>query len=132
MGLTVEERRIIVQFEMRKAQSMMSQIEALKNLGYWDNVANRLYCAIFHAVLALLINDGHSVNTHKGTIIMFGQYYVRTGIFDIADGRLYSQLQTIREKCDYCCVFQISEEDVLPLIEPTHNLIKKIMVYVGH
>ena len=132
MGLTVEERRIIVQFEMRKAQSMMSQIEALKNLGYWDNVANRLYCAIFHAVLALLINDGHSVNTHKGTIIMFGQYYVRMGIFDIADGRLYSQLQTIREKCDYCCVFQISEEDVLPLIEPTHNLIKKIMVYVGH
>lgn len=132
MGLTVEERRIIVQFEMRKAQSMMSQIEALKNLGYWDNVANRLYCAIFHAVLALLINDGHSVNTHKGAIIMFGQYYVRTGIFDIADGRLYSQLQTIREKCDYCCVFQISEEDVLPLIEPTHDLIKKIMVYVGH
>lgn len=132
MGLTVEERRIIVQFEMRKAQSMMSQIEALKNLGYWDNVANRLYCAIFHAVLALLINDGHSVNTHKGAIIMFGQYYVRTGIFDIADGRLYSQLQTIREKCDYCCVFQISEEDVLPLIEPTHNLIKKIMVYVGY
>ena len=132
MGLTVEERRIIVQFEMRKAQSMMSQIEALKNLGYWDNVANRLYCAIFHAVLALLINDGHSVNTHKGAIIMFGQYYVRTGIFDIADGRLYSQLQTIREKCDYCCVFRISEEDVLPLIEPTHNLIKKIMVYVGH
>ncbi|MBR5190230.1 MAG: HEPN domain-containing protein [Paludibacteraceae bacterium] len=132
MGLTVEERRIIVQFEMRKAQSMMSQIEALKNLGYWDNVANRLYCAIFHAVLALLINDGHSVNTHKGAIIMFGQYYVRTGIFDIADGRLYSQLQTIREKCDYCCVFQISEEDVLSLIEPTHNLIKKIMVYVGH
>ena len=132
MGLTVEKRRIIVQFEMRKAQSMMSQIEALKNLGYWDNVANRLYCAIFHAVLALLINDGHSVNTHKGAIIMFGQYYVRTGIFDIADGRLYSQLQTIREKCDYCCVFQISEEDVLPLIEPTHNLIKKIMVYVGH
>ena len=129
MGLTVEERRIIVQFEMRKAQSMMSQIEALKNLGYWDNVANRLYCAIFHAVLALLINDGHSVNTHKGAIIMFGQYYVRTGIFDIADGRLYSQLQTIREKCDYCCVFQISEEDVLPLIEPTHNLIKKIIKY---
>ena len=117
---------------MKKAQSMMSQIEALKNLGYWDNVANCLYCAIFHAVLALLINDGHSVNTHKGAIIMFGQYYVRMGIFDIADGRLYSQLQTIREKCDYCCVFQISEEDVLPLIEPTHNLIKKIMVYVGH
>ena len=131
MGLTIEERRIIVRFEMKKAQSMMSQIEALKNLGYWDNVANRLYCAMFHAVLALLINDGHSVNTHKGAILMFGQYYVGTGIFDVADGRLYSRLQTIREKGDYCCVYQTSEDEVLPMVEPTHNLIKKIIAYIG-
>ena len=131
MGLTVEERRIIVQFEMRKAQSMMSQIEALKNLGYWDNVANCLYCAIFHAVLALLINDGHSVNTYKGAIIMFGQYYVRTGIFDIADGRLYSQLQTMREKGDYNCAYQTSEDEIEPLIEPTQILVDKIVKYIS-
>lgn len=43
MGLTEEERKIIVKFELEKAQSIMTQIEALKNLGYWDNVANRLY-----------------------------------------------------------------------------------------
>ena len=72
MGLTEEERKIIVKFELEKAQSIMTQIEALKNLGYWDNVANRLYYAIFHAVSALLIHDGHSVNTHKGVVVMFG------------------------------------------------------------
>ena len=66
MALTDEERRIIVQLELEKAQSIMAQIENLKMLEYWDNIANRLYYAIFHAVSALLINDGHNVNTHKG------------------------------------------------------------------
>ena len=47
----------------------------------WDVVANRLYYAVFHAVSALLIKDGHKVNTHKGTLVMFGQNYVKTGIF---------------------------------------------------
>lgn len=131
MGLTDEERKIIVNLELEKAQAIMAQIEALKNLGYWDNVANRLYYAIFHAVSALLIHDGHSVNTHKGVVVVFGQHYVRTGVFDIEDGRLYSQLQTIREKGDYNCVYQTSEEEVLPMIVPAQNLIEKIVKYIG-
>ena len=129
MGLTEEERRIIVQLEIEKAQSIMAQIESLKVLKYWDNIANRLYYAIFHAVSALLINDGHSVNTHKGVVVLFGQHYVRTGIFDMADGKLYSQLQTMREKGDYNCTYQTSEDEVLPLIEPAHILINKIIKY---
>ena len=129
MGLTEEERRIIVQLEIEKAQSIMAQIESLKILRYWDNIANRLYYAIFHAVSALLINDGHSVNTHKGVVVLFGQHYVRTGIFDMADGKLYSQLQTMREKGDYNCTYQTSEDEVLPLIEPAHILINKIIKY---
>ena len=131
MALTDEERRIIVQLELEKAQSIMAQIENLKMLGYWDNIANRLYYAIFHAVSALLINDGHSVNTHKGVVVLFGQYYVRTGVFDMEDGKLYSQLQTMREKGDYNCAYQTSEDEVLPLIEPANALVNKIVDYIS-
>lgn len=62
---------------------------------------------------------------------MFGQHYVRTGIFNMEDGRLYSQLQTIREKGDYNCVYQTSEEEVLPMITPATNLIERIIKYIG-
>ena len=130
MGLTDEERRIIVQLELEKAQSIMAQIENLRVLKYWDNIANRLYYAIFHAVSALLINDGHSVNTHKGVVVLFGQHYVRTGIFSMDDGRLYSQLQTMREKGDYNCAYQTSEDEIEPLIEPARILVDKIVKYI--
>ena len=131
MSLNEEERKIIVGLEYEKAQAIMAQIEGLKSLGYWDNIANRLFYALFHAVSALLIRDKHAVNTHRGVVVLFGQHYVRTGIFDLADGKLYSQLQTMREKGDYNCIYQTSEEEVLPMIEPAMNLIKKIGDYIA-
>lgn len=131
MGLNEEECRIIVRLEYDKATSIMQQIEGLQSLGYWDNITNRLYYALFHAVSALLIHDKHSVNTHRGVVVLFGQHYVRTGIFDIADGKLYSQLQTMREKGDYNCIYQTTEEEVSPMIEPARCLIRKIGDYIA-
>ena len=89
-------------------------------------VANRLYYAMFHAVSALLIHDKHKVGTHKGAVMMFGQHYVRTGVFSANEGRLYSQLQTMREKADYNSAWQTSEDIMAPLIGPATMFIDKI------
>lgn len=126
MSLSEEERNIIVLLEIEKAKKIFSQIESLAALGYWDNVAGRLYYALFHAVSALLIRDGHRVTTHRGVVASFGQYYVRTGVLSLIDGKLYSQLQTMREKSDYNCVYETTEEEIRPKIEETGALIAKI------
>ena len=131
MSLTDEERNIIVSLEIEKAQKIFDQIENLCKLGYWDNIANRLYYAVFHAVSALLIYDGHSVRSHKGAVVTFGQNYVKTGILSMEDGRLYSQLQTMREKSDYNCAYETSREEIEPMVAPTGMLISKIKTIVG-
>lgn len=131
MSLNEEERKIIVGLEIEKAENIVSQINELEKLSYWDNIANRLYYALFHAVSALLIFDKHNVSTHKGSIVLFGQFYIKTGVFNINDGRLFSQLQTIREKSDYNCAYQTSEDEIKPLIYPTIELIKRIKFYIN-
>lgn len=131
MSLSEEERKILVTLEYEKAQSIFKQIEGLRSLEYWDNIANRLYYALFHAVSALLIHDGHQVNTHKGVVVIFGRYYVKDGIFTQEDGKLYSQLQTMREKGDYNCFYQTSEEEVVPMIEPARSLIERIGAFIA-
>ncbi|MBO7481799.1 MAG: hypothetical protein J6T63_06805 [Bacteroidales bacterium] len=80
---------------------------------------------------ALLINDGHEVGTHKGAVIRFQQYYVKTQIFSVDDGRFYSQLQTLRESADYNCSFEVAEEDVLSRIESARLFIEKIKKYIA-
>ena len=102
----------------------------MQKAGYWDNVANRLYYALFHAVSALLISDGHSVGSHRGAVGAFGQFYVTTGIFTIEEGKHYSRLQGLREKSDYNCSYDASEAEIAPKIVPTRLLIEKIEHYI--
>ena len=126
MSLTDEERAILVKLEYEKGVSFIEQAEKIAELDYWDMVANRLYYAVFHAVTALLIHDRHKVGTHKGVVLLFGQHYIKTGRFSIHEGRLYSQLQTMREKADYVCTFQTTREEIFPMLVPARNMIEKI------
>lgn len=130
MKLTDEQRSTIVSLEYEKANNIFSQIKELQKLGYWDNVANRLYYSIFHAATALMIFDGHTVNTHKGLVQQFGLHYVTTGKFSIEEGKLYSQLQTLREQYDYNCYFSADEIDIVAKITETELFIKHIGKYI--
>lgn len=41
-------------------------------------------------------------------------------------GRLYNQLQTMREESDYNCVYDVEPEELLSRIEPAKQLIDEI------
>lgn len=68
MGLTEDEREIIVNLELEKAQKTFSDMEYCIQGEKWESAANRLYYAMFHAMSALLISDGHNVKSHRGVI----------------------------------------------------------------
>ena len=127
MSLNNEERQIIVGLEKEKALNTFAEIKILRPAGLWNNIANRLYYAAFHAVSALLINDHYNVGSHQGAVIMLHQYYVKTGILSKEDGAFYSQLQTMREKSDYNCTYNATEADTAPRIEQTKQFIDKVL-----
>ncbi|MBP9994356.1 MAG: HEPN domain-containing protein [bacterium] len=131
MSLNEEERAILVAREYEKAQQFCKEAIGNAELGFWNVVANRLYYAPFHAVSAMLIKDHHQVGTHKGVVALYGQHYVKTGIMTQAEGRIYSQLQSMREKADYNCVFETAREEIEPMIVPTKQLIDKVGVLIG-
>lgn len=126
MKLQDTERQIMVNLEYERACSCLKQAEGNASMDFWDVVANRLYYAVFHAVSALLIKDGYKVGTHKGAILMFGQNYVKTGIFTVDDSKLYSNLQMMREESDYNCVYETSAKEMQPLFEPVREFIAKV------
>ena len=81
MSLKEEERRIIVEMELEKAERTFAEQKLLRDGTLWSTLANRLYYSLFHAVSALLIREGHEVGTHKGAAIRFQQYFVKTKRF---------------------------------------------------
>lgn len=127
MSLNNEERAIIVELEKEKALSTFAEIEILRNAKLWNNIAGRLYYAAFHAVSALLVSDGHSVGTHQGAVVQLHKFYVKEGSLSREDGSFYSQLQTLREKSDYNCTYNASEEEIVPRISATKNFIDRVL-----
>ena len=101
MSLNDNERQIIVNRELEKAERTYDDMLFCAREGKWEAAANRIYYALFHAMSALLVNDGHIVKSHRGVLTMFGEYYVRTGIFTKQDGSLLSELVIMRDNADY-------------------------------
>ena len=131
MSLTNEERQIIVNLELEKAKKTYEAMELCMREKAFESAANRMYYAAFHAVSALLISTGLSVKSHRGVMALFGEHFVRTGIFTKSDGALFSDLVIMRDNADYNWFFEATEEKLNPYIEPTRQLIEKIKRYIA-
>ena len=131
MSLTDDERATLVALELKKTHDTFEEIEVLTAANKWSGAANRLYYAVFHAVNALLISDGHPVNTHKGAHALFNLNYIKSGIMPVEYGKLYNQLQTMREESDYNCVYDVEPEELKNRIEPARQLINRVESYIS-
>lgn len=126
MSLGDDERRIMVELEIKKAHQLIDQFSILEEAKLWDTLANRVYYAVFHAVTALLIKNGYHAESHLGVSVLFSKHFVKEGIVGAEYGRLFARLENMREKSDYTCLFETTEEDVLPMIPKAKELVSII------
>lgn len=123
MSLSEEERNIMVESEIDRSHRLIEQFPILENAKLWDTLANRVYYSVFHAVMALLIKNGLHAHSHKGVSILFSKHFVKEGLVDEEYGALFARLETMREKSDYTCLFETTEEEVLPMIPKAKELV---------
>ena len=131
MSLNSEERNAVVTYRLEKAAKTYEQARANVSMGFWELIANRLYYAAYYAVSALLIANKHTARTHEGIIRIFGLYFVKTNRVPIEYGKLYNKLFTLRLTGDYNDHYNLTEQDVIPLVEPTRQLIEDISLMVS-
>lgn len=130
MSLKEEERKVLVILELEKSDKTLAEMEVQLQNKLWGLAANRLYYALFHAVSALLVCDRHEVGTHRGAVNKFSLFYVKSGLFSVAEGKLYSQLQKLREDGDYNCSIDVDQSEVEERVLPTTQLISHIKQYI--
>ena len=126
MSLGDEERKIMVEFEIERAHRLIEQFPILENAKLWDTLANRVYYAVFHAVTALLIKHGLHAESHQGVMVLLNKHFVKEGLIDVEYGRLFARLENMREKSDYTCLFETTEEEVVPMIPKAKELVSII------
>ena len=126
MGLTDENRKDIVIYRSERAFAALEQAKGNLQMGYLEITANRLYYAAYYAASALLIVNEIRVKSHEGCIGQFNLHFVKTGLVPIEMGKLFSILFDMRLTGDYSDRFDLTEEDVVPNIQPTQDFIIKV------
>ncbi len=74
----------------------------------------------------MLVANGYLPKSHEGTIHLFGLHIVNEGILPQEMGKLVRKLFKCRLTGDYSDDYDLTEEDVMPLVEPTEQLIEKV------
>lgn len=119
-----EDKKILVGLQVEKAKRFLSQADEMVELKHWDLAANRYYYACFHAVQGLFIHKGIKAHTHAGINTQFSLNFVKTGIVDISYGSFLARMFQLRQKADYNCAYEISEDDIHEIIGLAHNFVK--------
>lgn len=123
MGLTDENRKDIVIYRIERAFVALEQAKGNLKMNYLEITANRLYYAAYYAASALLIANEIRVRSHEGCIGQFSLHFVKTGVVSREMGKLFSTLFDMRLTGDYSDRFDLTEEDVVPNIQPTEDFV---------
>ena len=83
--------------------------------------------------MQLWLQNGFSAHTHEGTMALFGLHFVKTHKVDVSLGSFFSRMEQLRKKADYNCNYDVSEYEVMTMIQPAQTFVDKIskLVEVG-
>jgi uncharacterized protein (UPF0332 family) len=108
-------------YRLSQAQESLREAQVLLREGMsLRSVMNRLYYAMFYAVLALLQTKQLGTSKHSGAIALFDREFVKTGIFPKEMSKALHRAFELRQKGDYLEDMEIARADideVTPLAE---------------
>ena len=90
---------------------------------------SRSYYAMYHATQALLSLKDLNTKTHKGIIQMFGQHFIKTGIFPIELARALSDAYDMRRLSDYEETIFLSSEQSEIILNSARSFIEQAVQY---
>lgn len=97
--------------ELAQSAEAMRAAEALVELSLHRDAMSRLYYAVYHAALALLLTEDLEPSTHRGLGVLVGLHFVKTGKVAPQLGVTLRRIQGYREAADYTRGFVIPEDE---------------------
>lgn len=113
-----------------KAEKFLSTAEHALNIEDYDSSVSRCYYAMFFMAEAVLLTKGLSASSHKGVISLFGEHFVKIGIFERDLGKAFNDAYDKRLVGDYGVGFTVTEEEAKDLLETAQNFFQKLKNYL--
>lgn len=126
-----EDKQALIQYRLSQAKDSIKEAEVLLNEGLsFRSVINRLYYALFYAVLALLQKKQLGTSKHTGAIALFDREFIKSGILDKELSRTLHRAFELRQKADYMEKMEVTREDIEEMLPKAKAFITEIEMHL--
>ncbi|MDO8836137.1 MAG: HEPN domain-containing protein [Vicinamibacterales bacterium] len=123
--MTPANRRANIAAEFARADESMRAARVLVDAGLRHDAESRLYYAIYHAAMAILLTEGIEPRSHAGTTSLLGLHFVKTGRMDPDDARLFARIQKYRIEADYGRDFVLTDAAIKEDLAACEGFLKR-------
>jgi uncharacterized protein (UPF0332 family) len=115
---------------IEKAERFLHTAEYVLSEGDYDSCASRCYYAMFFMAEAALLTKNMSGSSHRRVISLFGEHFVKTGVFEKYLGRVFNNAYDQRLVGDYAVGLAIAREEAESLLEAAQDFVGKVKDYL--
>ena len=121
----------LIKYRLEEAENSIKEAEVLlKEDMSLRSVMNRLYYAMFYAILALLQEKELGTSKHYGAISLFDREFIKSGIFDKELSKTLHRAFELRQKGDYLEQAEVTKSDVDEMLPKTKDFVDKVKEYL--
>jgi uncharacterized protein (UPF0332 family) len=129
--MTPDNVRRNVAAEIARAGDSLRAASVLVDAGLLHDAESRLYYAIYHGAIALLLTEGVEPRSHAGTSSLLGQHFVRTGKLSPDDARLFARIQKYRIEADYGRDFVLTTDALREDLAACAGFLARVQTIIG-
>ena len=116
----------LVEYRLSQSEDTLSAAHELFKKGHYRDAINRAYYAMFYSSLGMLVSKNLGSSKHSGVISMFGQHFVKSGVFSEKSGRYLREAFELRQKCDYREFVEIESRQAKEIISHAEEFICEV------
>ncbi|GHT23537.1 UPF0332 protein [Bacteroidia bacterium] len=128
--LDIESKQALTNYRLQRAKETLLEADVLIQGEFYNAVVNRLYYACYYVVIALLLKNDISAQTHQGVKQMFSLHFIVTKKIENTYSRFYSQLFNDRISGDYDDFLHYDYEKISVIRPQAEEFIKRISIEI--
>jgi uncharacterized protein (UPF0332 family) len=115
---------------IQKADRFLNTAERALDSGDYDSCVSRCYYAMFFLAEGVLLTKDFSASSHKGVIRLFGEHFIKTGIFERDLGKALNDAYDKRLVGDYGVGFTVTKQQAKDLLETAQKFVRILKNYL--
>ncbi len=113
----------LIKYRLVRARETLKDAEILFENERYNSCVNRIYYAMFYAVLSLLRTKNLIASKHSGVRALFHREFVKPGIVPREMGKFYDRMFLLRGESDYEDFVSFEKDEVKEYIEKATKFI---------